>query len=78
MRAVYRNPKELASKLKDTVDDYLDDILSYEKLEQKVAAIIKANGERVYKEDGNMPVKLSIVLGDERKEIIDKIAESIK
>lgn len=78
MRAVYRNPKELASKLKDTVDDYLDDILSYEKLEQKISAIIKANGERVYKEDGNMPVKLVVVLGDERKEIIDKIAESIK
>lgn len=78
MRAVYRNPKELASKLKDTVDDYLDDILSYEKLEQKVSAIIKANGDRVYKEDGNMPVKLLVVLGDERKEIIDKIAESIK
>ncbi|MEG2290794.1 MAG: TIGR04540 family protein [Clostridium sp.] len=78
MRAVYRNPKELASKLKDTVDDYLDDLLSYEKLEEKVGAIIKANGERVYKEDGNMPVKLLVVLGDERKEIIDKIAESIK
>lgn len=78
MRAVYRNPKELASKLKDTVDDYLDDLLSYEKLEQKISAIIKANGERVYKEDGNMPVKLLVVLGDERKEIIDKIAESIK
>lgn len=78
MRAVYRNPKELASKLKDTIDDYLDDLLSYEKLEKTVIAIIKANGDRVYKEDGNMPVKLSIVLGDQRKEIVDKIAESIK
>ena len=77
MRAVYRNPKELASKLKDTVDDYLDDLLSYEKLEQKVTAIIEANGERVYK-DGRMPAKLAIVLGDDRIEIINKIAEKIK
>lgn len=77
MRAVYRNPKELASKLKDTVDDYLDDILSYEKLEQKVTAIIKANGDRVYK-DGNMPAKLVVVLGSDRIEIIDKIAANIE
>ena len=77
MRAVYRNPKELASKLKDTVDEYLDDLLSYEKLEQKIIAIIKANGDRVYK-DGHMPAKLIAVLGYERKEIIDKIADSIK
>lgn len=77
MRSVYRNPKELASKLKDTVDEYLDDLLSYEKLEQKITSIIKANGERVYK-DGHMPAKLAIVLGDERIEIIDKIAENIK
>lgn len=77
MRAVYRNPKELASKLKDTVDDYFDDVLSYEKLEQKITLIINANGDRIYK-DGNMPVKLSIVLGAERIEIIDKIAANIK
>ena len=32
MRAVYRNPKELATKLKDVVDLYQDDLLSYEKL----------------------------------------------
>ena len=77
MRAVYRNPKELASKLKDTVDDYLDDILSYEKLEEKISAIISANGDRVYK-DGNMPAKLVVVLGADRIAVIDKIAENIK
>ena len=31
MRAVYRNPKELATKLKDLVDLYQDDLLAYEK-----------------------------------------------
>ena len=31
MRAVYRNPKELATKLKDLIDLYLEDLLSYEK-----------------------------------------------
>ena len=34
MRAVYRNPKELATKLKDVIDLYLEDLLSYEKLER--------------------------------------------
>ena len=27
MRAVYRNPKELASKIKDLVDTYLEDMI---------------------------------------------------
>ena len=49
MRAVYRNPKELATKLKDVVDLYQDDLLSYEKLEATVVAMIKANDDRIYK-----------------------------
>ena len=49
MRAVYRNPKELATKLKDVIDLYLDDLLSYEKLESTVVAMIKANDDRIYK-----------------------------
>ncbi|GAB6170211.1 TIGR04540 family protein [Clostridium carnis] len=77
MRAVYRNPKELATKLKDVVDLYLDDLITYEKLETTVISMIKANDDRVYK-NGFMPTKLISVLGEERKEIIDKIAEDIK
>lgn len=77
MRAVYKNPKELATKLKDVVDLYFDDLITYEKLEETVIRMIKANKDSIYK-DGFMPVKLSSALGEDRKKVIDKIAESIK
>lgn len=76
MRAVYKNPKELATKLKDVVDLYFDDLITYEKLEETVIRMIKANKDSIYK-DGFMPVKLSSALGEDRKKVIDKIAESI-
>ena len=72
MRAVYRNPKELATCLKDLVDNYLEDLLSYENLESKIKKIVEANGDRVYK-DWKISLKLYPYLGDERIEIIDKI-----
>ena len=71
MRAVYRNPKELATKLKDLIDLYLEDLLSYEKLETTVVAMIKANDDRIYK-NGFMPTKLIATIGEERKVIVDK------
>ena len=77
MRASYKNPKELASKLRDLVDTYLEGLLSYEELEKTVLAIINANGDSVYK-NGFMPTKLAGVLGSERVDIINKIAETIK
>ena len=76
MRAVYKNPKELATKLKDVVDSYFEDLITYEKLEETVIRMIKANKDSIYK-DGFMPVKLSSALGEERKNIIDKIAEGL-
>lgn len=72
MRAVYRNPKELATCLKDLVDNYLEDLLTYDDLESKVKKIVSANGDRVYKE-GKISLKIYPYLGDERVEIIDKI-----
>lgn len=77
MRAVYRNPKELATKMKDLVDSYRDSLITYEKLEETVIAMINANEDRVYK-NGFMPTKLISVLGEERKAIIDEIAKKIK
>lgn len=77
MRTSYKNPKELASKLKDLVDMYFEDLMSYEELEKTVVAIINANGERVYK-NGFMPTKLAGVLGEERVNIINKISETMK
>lgn len=76
MRAVYRNPKELAIKIKDVVDMYNEGIISYEKLETTIIEMIKKNEDRVYK-NGFMPTKLISVLGEERKAIIDEIASKI-
>jgi uncharacterized protein (TIGR04540 family) len=75
MRAVYRNPKELATCLKDIVDTYTDDLISYEKMEDRIMKIVNANKESIYKEK-SMSVKIANVLGDKRVEIINKIVES--
>ena len=75
MRAVYRNPKELATCLKDIVDTYNDDLISYEKMEDRIMKIVGANKESIYKEK-SMSVKIANVLGDKRVEIINKVVES--
>lgn len=72
MRAVYKNPRELATCLKDLVDSYLEELITYETLEAKVTRIITANEESFYK-GGHIPVKFSNILGEERIEIINKI-----
>jgi uncharacterized protein (TIGR04540 family) len=75
MRAVYRNPKELATCLKDIVDTYTDDLITYEKMEDRIIKLVNANKDSIYKEK-NMSVKIANVLGDKRVEIINKIVES--
>ena len=75
MRAVYRNPKELATCLKDIVDTYSDDLISYEKMEDRIIKLVNANKDSIYKEK-SMSVKIANVLGDKRVEIINKVVES--
>ncbi len=70
MRAVYKNPRELATCLKDLVDLYLEDLMTYEKLSSKILKIVDANG--VYK-NGHIEGKIAGVLGEDRIEIINKI-----
>ncbi|AKA68265.1 TIGR04540 family protein [Clostridium scatologenes] len=77
MRASYKNPKELASKLRDLVDTYFEGLLSYEELEKTIIAIINANGDRVYK-NGFMPTKLAGILGTERVDVINKIQQTME
>ncbi|WPC39409.1 TIGR04540 family protein [Clostridium sp. JS66] len=77
MRASYKNPKELASKLRDLVDTYFEGLLSYEELEKTIIAIINANGDRVYK-NGFMPTKLAGILGAERVDVINKIQKTME
>lgn len=70
MRAVYKNPKELATCLKDLIDLYLDDLMTYEKLTIKILKIVDAN--EVYR-NGFVENKISNVLGEQRIEIMNKI-----
>jgi len=72
MRKVYKDPKALATCLKDLVDFYLDDVMTYEKLEEKLSILINANQDRLYK-DGNISLKISNIIGSSRVEIIDKV-----
>lgn len=75
MRAVYRNPRELATCLKDIVDTYYDDLIPYEKMEERIMKIVDANKDSIYKDKG-MSVKIANVLGDKRVEIINNVVES--
>lgn len=76
MKAVYKNPKELATKLTDLVDTYREGLISYEKFESTVIMLIEKNGDSIYK-NGFMPVKLINVIGEERKSFIDEIASKM-
>lgn len=70
MRAVYKNPRELAMCLKDLVDLNLDGLMSDEKFNLKVLKMVDVN--EIYK-NGTIEGKIAIVLGKERIEIIDKV-----
>ena len=75
MRAVYRNPRELERCMKNMVDTYHDDLIWYEKMEERIMKIVDANKDAIYKEK-NMSVKIANILGENRVEIINKVVES--
>ena len=72
MRKIYKNPKDLGTCLKDLVDFYLDNVMEYDKLKQKITILATANEDRLYK-DGYIPIKIANILGDSRVTIIKKI-----
>ena len=72
MRKVYRNPKELATYLKDMVEMYFDDLMTYEKMEAKIKEVIEANEERFFK-NGNVDVIVAKIIGESNMEVINKI-----
>lgn len=72
MRSVYKNPKELATAVKDLIDLYLDDLMTYEKLSDKITRISENNDDRFYK-NGKIDNKLAGVLGDDRLQIVNQI-----
>ena len=74
MRAVYKNPRELATCFKDIVVTYYDDLITYEKMKDKILKIVEANKDSIYKEK-NMSVKIANVLGENRVELIDEIVK---
>jgi uncharacterized protein (TIGR04540 family) len=77
MRQVYKNPNELASRLRDLVESYFDDLIDQDKLEESVKTIISANEDRVYK-NGFMPTRLANAIGRERVDVIDNIYKKMK
>lgn len=74
MRLNYKVPKELASALKDLIDSYLDDLIDYDKLKERLIKLVEANEDRIYK-DGIMSLKIANVLGESRVEIVNKIMD---
>lgn len=72
MRLTYKNPRELATCIKDLIDSYLEGLVEYDAFQEKLIKLIKANEDRIYK-DGVISIKISDVLGNSRIEIIDKI-----
>ncbi|GCD10666.1 TIGR04540 family protein [Clostridium tagluense] len=72
MRKVYKDPKALAACLKDLVDFYLDGVMTYEKLEEKLNILINANEDRIYK-DGNLSLRISNIVGSSGVDLINKV-----
>ncbi|GKU24968.1 TIGR04540 family protein [Clostridium folliculivorans] len=76
MKAVYKNPKELATKLLDVVDSYREGLTTYEKFESTILTLIEKNEDRIYK-NGFMPTKLVNFLGEDRKALIDEVSNKL-
>ncbi len=74
MRTLYKNPKELGACLRDIVDLYRDDLMTYEKLSDKIIKIVGSNEERFFK-NGDVEIKIANILGEERIGIIKDILE---
>ena len=77
MRKIYKDPKELATCLKDLIDFYLDDVMPYDKLKTKITILLNANEDRVYK-DGFLSLKISNTLGETRVDVLNKVAAEIQ
>lgn len=71
MRLVYKNPKELGTAVKDLVDEYQDDLITYEKFQEKLKKVSETNKERLFK-NGKVESKIAVILGDERIELLNK------
>lgn len=74
MRTIYKNPKELGACLRDIVDLYRDDLMTYDKLSDKVIKIVDSNLERFFK-NGDVEIKIANILEEDRVAIIKDILE---
>ncbi|MEW8994933.1 TIGR04540 family protein [Clostridium sp.] len=74
MRTIYKNPKELGACLRDIVDLYRDDLMTYDKLSDKVIKIVDSNVERFFK-NGDVEIKIANILEEDRIAIIKDILE---
>jgi len=60
--------------IRDIVDLYRDDLMTYEKLSEKIIRIVDSNEERFFK-NGDVEIKIANILGEERIDIIKDILE---
>ena len=71
MRLVYKNPKELGTAVKDLIDEYEDDLITYEKFQDKAKKMAEANEERLFK-NGKVEAKIATILGEDRIDVLNK------
>lgn len=76
MKTVYKNPKELATKLIDLVDTYREGLINQEQFEKTVEVMILKNEDRIYK-NGFMPPRLISIIGEDRKAFLDEVANKV-
>lgn len=73
MKMVYKEPIELATKIKDMVDAYFEGLISKDKFEETINLLIEKNNERIYK-NGIMQSKILKIIGEDRKKAIEEVA----
>lgn len=71
MRLVYKNPKELGTAVKDLIDEYQDDLITYEKFQDKLKKVSEANKERLFK-NGKVESKIAVILGEDRIQVLNE------
>ena len=71
MRLVYKNPKELGTAVKDLIDEYQDDLITYEKFQDKLKKVSEANKERLIK-NGKVESKIAVILGEDRIQVLNE------
>jgi hypothetical protein len=77
MKLVYKNPREMATKLIDLVDTYSDGLITFDEFQKTINGMIEKNEDKIYK-NGFMPARLISIIGENRKAVIDEAVKKSK